>query len=445
MGRPPDAEAVTPPQRVKRVLVSIATSLAFHAAVFVILANIYFLVVRDRQRRFIVQTDAEMVAGLNPLRDDLEVGDPTGRERESALSDLDQAARDLLREVQPSPSASGQDTTIALLRLGDESFSVIGVGARMGDPSGFGTGGEGVDRIAGKAFGQYVRGLRASGLDVVFVFDSTGSMGPVIVQVTARIEELMEVVHFLVPGARIGLVTYRDRDPQDEYVVRRLPLTNRVDDLKAFLRGVKAYGGGDAPEAVDAGLDEAVNRMPWEPRARKIIILFGDQPPHPENTATAYRVVEAFHRQRQGVINTIDTFNSIEANRFTASPAAQVFATIAQKGGGAAFKLTERRQIIEQLVVLAFGAEYRDQVNKVYQHVLAKRGGADPAPEEPDRGGLPPTLRDLFAPREEPTPQEPTRPQPTTPPPQPTSHPGLGQAELDHLLEGLDQGHRDTP
>ena len=42
---------------------------------------------------------------------------------------------------------------------------------------------------------------------------------------------------------------------------------------------MSARGGGDGPEAVTAGLYEALN-MPWRPNATKVCVLIADAPPH---------------------------------------------------------------------------------------------------------------------------------------------------------------------
>jgi hypothetical protein len=45
------------------------------------------------------------------------------------------------------------------------------------------------------------------------------------------------------------------------------------------LSGLYASGGGDGPEAVTAGLMEALN-MDWRSNATKLVILIADAPPH---------------------------------------------------------------------------------------------------------------------------------------------------------------------
>ena len=68
--------------------------------------------------------------------------------------------------------------------------------------------------------------------------------------------------------------------PGDAYVTKVHPFTN---DLKAFdsaLQQIQANGGGDYPESVNQGLDQAVSRMQWSKGTAKLVFLVGDAPPH---------------------------------------------------------------------------------------------------------------------------------------------------------------------
>ena len=49
--------------------------------------------------------------------------------------------------------------------------------------------------------------------------------------------------------------------------------------VREHLKGLYAAGGGDGPEAVTAGLAEALD-MEWRPTASKMVVLIADAPPH---------------------------------------------------------------------------------------------------------------------------------------------------------------------
>jgi len=119
-------------------------------------------------------------------------------------------------------------------------------------------------------------------IDVVFVLDTTGSMGGLIEGAKAKIWSIANqmVSAKPTPRLRIGLVGYRDRG--DEYVTKRYDLSDDIDAIYGHLQGFRAGGGGDTPESVNQALHEAVHEMSWSPGrdALKIVFLVGDAPPH---------------------------------------------------------------------------------------------------------------------------------------------------------------------
>lgn len=119
-------------------------------------------------------------------------------------------------------------------------------------------------------------------IDVVFVLDTTGSMGGLIEGAKAKIWSIANQMISAkpTPRLRIGLVGYRDRG--DDYVTKRFDLSDDIDAIYGHLQGFQAGGGNDTPESVNQALHEAVHQMSWSPGrdALKIIFLVGDAPPH---------------------------------------------------------------------------------------------------------------------------------------------------------------------
>ena len=178
----------------------------------------------------------------------------------------------------------------------------------------------------------------------------------------------MKVVAYLVPDARLGLVTYRDKKEYDlddyEYTTKAWPLTRDIKALEKFLRETEAYGGGDIPEAIMDGLEVAMTRMGWNQGSRQVIVIFGDAPPRPENDGLkkVYALIENWHKRTGGVISCIDTTGG--------SRLMEEFQEMAKSGAGDATFLNNERDIIRQLVVYIFGSEWRKEIDRVYNAVL---------------------------------------------------------------------------
>jgi len=76
-------------------------------------------------------------------------------------------------------------------------------------------------------------------------------------------------------------VFYRDRS--DAYLTVQQGLTKGIDSTIDFIGKQRADGGGDYPEALEAGLAAAIETFRWSRSARaRIIFLILDAPPHEE-------------------------------------------------------------------------------------------------------------------------------------------------------------------
>lgn len=117
-------------------------------------------------------------------------------------------------------------------------------------------------------------------LDVLFVMDTTGSMGEEIERLRATIEIIYANLSALKPAplVRFGLVLYKDRG--DEYITERVPLTSDLDAFQARLDQVTASGGGDGPEDLQSALDDAVNKMDWNKDGVRVAFVVTDAEAH---------------------------------------------------------------------------------------------------------------------------------------------------------------------
>ena len=142
-------------------------------------------------------------------------------------------------------------------------------------------------------------------IDLVFVLDGTGSMGDEIGPVRDQIWSIANRVASgnPRPSLRVGLVVYRDRS--DREPTRMLPLTRDLDEVHAELMRTDAYGGGDYPEDVYAGLSLALHEMDWSPRAARMVFLVGDAPPQEYGDHDGEALVR-YARTRQIEVSTIE-------------------------------------------------------------------------------------------------------------------------------------------
>ncbi len=127
---------------------------------------------------------------------------------------------------------------------------------------------------------------RQSEVDVMFVFDATGSMGDELRYLQAEMKDVISRASGATGGLNIrtGAVVYRDHS--DEYITRISRLTDDIKTTQAFIDKQEANGGGDYPEAVPEALMAALNSAGWNEFARaRIAFLILDAPCH-EDSAT---------------------------------------------------------------------------------------------------------------------------------------------------------------
>lgn len=245
-------------------------------------------------------------------------------------------------------------------------------------------GGNDVGGLGSGGFRQTVSDLRKSGLEIVFVFDSTGSMTRTIQDTKATIAQMLAVLRALVPDARIGLVTYRDRDNREEYIVRQMPLGLDYWRAANFVQFITAEGGGDRPEDVRAGLRAAFQQS-WRNDARRVVVLAGDAPPHATDMSRVLSETRAFVANGRSFVHTLVT-SPQEAGADTR----EAFTEIAQAGKGICQGMDSRDRVLQRVLTLAFGREFSEDMATVIAQVqrdedrvdvqslaLARRGGVD--------------------------------------------------------------------
>lgn len=119
-------------------------------------------------------------------------------------------------------------------------------------------------------------------LDIVFVIDTSGSMGDEHAWLQREFAGLTRAMRRAAPGIdiRYGLVDYRS--PGDDYVLRRYGFTRREARVARWIDRLDATGGLGGAEVADRALEAAV-RMNWRRgRGERLIFMVGDEPPAPD-------------------------------------------------------------------------------------------------------------------------------------------------------------------
>jgi uncharacterized repeat protein (TIGR01451 family) len=161
--------------------------------------------------------------------------------------------------------------------------------------------------------------------DLVFLADTTGSMGGAIGNVQTNATDVMNDVLGAQPTSNFGAASYKDFDNSicgpDPYVFRvDATLTSLTGSVQTGINSWSATGGCDTPEADLFGLERVANTFAWRPGSSRIIAWFGDAPGHdPSGTSTEATATAALVAQGVRVIainvGNLDAFG--QASRIT--------------------------------------------------------------------------------------------------------------------------------
>ena len=206
-------------------------------------------------------------------------------------------------------------------------------------------------------------------MEMVFVLDTTGSMGGLLTGAKERIwgivNEVMQTSS--VSSVKVGLVAYRDRG--DQYITQVLPLTEDLDKVYSTLMEYEAAGGGDEEENVRRALAEGVAKAGWsQPSSShaQILFLVGDAPPH-DYADEADPLTTADLAVKHGII-----VNTIQCGM---SPTTKlVWEAIARRGQGQYFLIPQNGGV--QTVSTPYDEQLSQLGSRLGGTYLAYGGGA---------------------------------------------------------------------
>ena len=124
-------------------------------------------------------------------------------------------------------------------------------------------------------------GTTSNEVEIAFLIDATGSMGDEINFIKRDLNKVMYASQNLYKDVNIkyGSVFYRDKT--EKYITKYKDFTNVLSEALVYIDEQNAEGGGDMPEALDAGLAVAINELSWSDNARaKILFVILDAPAH---------------------------------------------------------------------------------------------------------------------------------------------------------------------
>jgi len=117
--------------------------------------------------------------------------------------------------------------------------------------------------------------------DIVFLIDSTASMGPYIEAAKSESKNISKILRNTYPemNFQYGYIFYRDPIDSKEDIHEMINLTDQVNDLPYEIGKIKAIGGGDLPEDWVGAYKKVNNDINWR-NGNKVIFHIADAGAH---------------------------------------------------------------------------------------------------------------------------------------------------------------------
>lgn len=264
---------------------------------------------------------------------------------------------------------------------------------------------------------RHLQGLAGRPIELAIVLDCTASMSGELAECQGGIDSLMLFSASVARSVRIGIVAYRDR--RDAWETKAWDFTTSLGEARDRLWQLSAEGGGDRPESVSAGLRLAYGRLSWSPpagdaapEALRRVVLIGDAPPHPGTGVHcvsyardgAKRGIRTYaiqpnaptpSRSRESATDSPETEEATPdldpmrdprrwdgpgfapwwgpprgrataGKRPLAPGEVAFFAEIAEAGGGRAVALPSDASLVAEIVGLALGDRFGDELQDFY-------------------------------------------------------------------------------
>ena len=204
-------------------------------------------------------------------------------------------------------------------------------------------------------------------IEIVFSFDTTGSMYPCLTQVRRKIKNTVSRLLNEIPGIRIGIIAHGDYcDEGKTYVTKTLDLSGDFDKICHFVQKVEATNGGDAPECYELVLHQSQS-LSWSKDSHKTLVMIGDDIPHaPARNPQKFN----WRTELKTLINQGIAVYGVQAlNR---SHADLFYQELAEKSGGYHLNLDQFAHITDYFLAICYQQSSDNQLEDYEQEILSQ-------------------------------------------------------------------------
>lgn len=205
-------------------------------------------------------------------------------------------------------------------------------------------------------------------IDLLFSFDTTGSMYPCLTQVRRNVSETIKRLFKDIPHLRVGIIAHGDYCDG----ARAITKFDFSEDLKAicrFVETVQATSGGDMPECYELVLHEA-RSLSWSAGKNKALVLIGDDVPHPPSYRENVKKLD-WKNELKLLVEAGIHVHAVQA--LARAHATKFYETVADITGGCHLELHQFAHVTDLLMAICYKQAGPEQLQN-YEQEVSKQG-----------------------------------------------------------------------
>ncbi|XP_045202198.2 uncharacterized protein LOC123555668 [Mercenaria mercenaria] len=208
-------------------------------------------------------------------------------------------------------------------------------------------------------------------MEIVFSFDTTGSMYNFLNEVRGRVSDMIQRLQADIPGIRIAIFAHGDYIDKDTYYVTKyLDFTDDVTKAVEFVTNVEdTWGGNDGGECYELVLHEVRTKLSWSPGSQRALVMIGDDIAHEPNFRRNKLKLD-WRKEADSLASIGVRIYSVHCGTY--SKADVFYGQLARKTDGQHLKLQDFKNIFDFLMTVCYREKGEDLFQNYEKEVRAR-------------------------------------------------------------------------
>lgn len=206
--------------------------------------------------------------------------------------------------------------------------------------------------------------MTTESIDLIFSFDTTGSMYPCLTQVRRRVSETVKRLFRDIPNIRIGIIAHGDYCDAPN-TLKKFDLSTDQEAICRFVNTVPPTHGGDMPECYELVLHEA-RTFSWTSGKNKALVMIGDDVPHGPHERQNTKHLD--WRNELGLLME-SNIHVYAVQALARRHATSFYQQVARDTGGYHLELNQFADVVNLLLAICYKQQGGDQLYQFEQEI----------------------------------------------------------------------------